>query len=476
MAAVAACLLLTLQAVRGQATDDAGMEDCVDDLCSLASILTMPPPPIPLFMLSMFNESLDPSEGCNFCRFFPSDSQEDVNGSGFLLPRPSDKSSSSPSASDGMTSVLVACVLGLSFGFLLLGMIWCKKWRHFPVKDTCPVFSDGLFSGHRKAPPPPPSPTESVMSPVVNEKSPQSIIMDHGTTGKKSVIQTKYWRRGSDFTIDASSSVLRPHRHADHYGGDTGSCTSSPVYAELDGLPVHGAYGGMGSNLLTCPAASSISPYAVGMNTYSELPDTNSMRMTNMASSSATALLPDSSYDNAAYLPNVNVADQQQQQQQQQSYGVRSLRRPTRIAGGMSGQPLLHASGSHHQFTAQVVSTSSPSSSSSSAATAVHAHLASASRKKHRNPHHTLAHQLARNSVQRTQEMIDQIDELSSGERSRFPVRRGPASSQSFMDAGGMPSPSMTTFKSASPYASYVDRSQERDSKRPLPPVPGIRL
>lgn len=426
-------------------------DECVDAFCSLDdlpdAILTMPPPPIPFFMQTLLNESFS-SEDCNLCRLFTDGEVE--SGNDFLLPRPSDKSSSP--ASDGMTSVLIASILGLMFGAFLLGLIWCKKWRHFPAKDSCPMFSDGLFSGHRKSAPPPPSPTESVISPVVNEKSPQSIIMDHGT-GKKSVIQTKYWRRGSDFTIDASSSVLRPHRQqTDHYGGDGGSCTSSPVYAELDGVPIGGAQGTASSSLLMSCPGSSISPYAVGMNTYSELPE-NSMRMTNIASSSSAALLPDSSYDNAAYLPNMNP-DQ---------YGSRSLRRPRT---GISGQPLLHSAGSHHQFNAQVIG--SPGGPSVT-------HLTSGARKKSR--HHqqqNLAHQLARSSVQRMQE-IEQIDDLPS-ERNRFTARRSAASSSNTFVDGPMHSPSMTTFKSASPYASYSDRNRDRDSKRPLPPVPGIRL
>lgn len=436
------CLAVVVPVIAGQmyhSFDDSESDDCVDAFCDAIpdAILTMPPPPIPFFMQNLLNESFS-QDDCNFCRLLSDgDVVSMIDG-----PQQSDKNP----ASDGMTSVLIASILGLFFGIFLLGLIWCRKGRHFPAKDSCPMFSDGLFSGHRKSAPPPPSPTESVISPVVNEKSPQSIIMDHGT-GKKSVIHTKYWRRGSDFTIDATSSVLRPHRpQSDHYGADGGSCTSSPVYAELDGLPI-GAQGPGSSHILL--AGSSISPYAVGMNTYSELPE-NSMRMTNMVSSSSAALLPDSSYDNAAYLPNMHP-DQ---------YASRSLRRGRT---GFSGQPLLHAASSHQQFNAQVIG--SPSGPSVT-------HLTASSRKKNRHQQQNLAHQLARNSVQRMQE-IEQIDDLSN-ERSRFTGRRAVASNtQTFGDAA-IHSPSMTTFKSASPYASYSDRN--RESKRPLPPVPGIRL
>jgi hypothetical protein len=176
------------------------------------------------------------------------------------------------------------------------------------------------------------------------------------------------------------------------------------------------------------------------------------MRMTNMVSSSSAALLPDSSYDNAAYLPNMHP-DQ---------YASRSLRRGR---AGFSGQPLLHAAASHQQFNAQVIG--SPSGPSVT-------HLTASSRKKNRHQQQNLAQQLARNSVQRMQE-IEQIDDLSN-DRGRFTGRRVVASNtQSFGDAV-MHSPSMTTFKSASPYASYSDRNRDRESKRPLPPVPGIRL
>ena len=395
MAAVPAlaCLLLLLAAAMVRCVEDAGEEDCSTDLCSLDVMLTMPPPPIPPFMLSVMNDSFA-EDGCNLCRLF-SDSQADVNGSGFLLPRPSDKSTESPAA-DGVASVLAASILGLSFGALLLGLIWCKKWRHMHVKGTCPLFGEGGLGGQRKAAPPPPSPAESVLAPVVNEKSPQSIIMDHGTS-KRSVIHTKYWRRGSDLTLDASSSVLRPR--SEHYAGDGSSCTSSPVYAELDGVPAAAAADAHGSGLLVSCPASSISPYAVGMNTYSELPD-NCMRMTNLTSSAA-ALLPDSSYDNAAYLPNMNA----------DHYSARSLRR---TRAGASGLPLLHASGSQQQFTAQVLA--SPGTSAQ--------HL---TRKRGRAQQQGLAQQLARSSVQRMQD-IDLIDDLSC-DRNRFTGRRAAASS-----------------------------------------------
>lgn len=311
--------------------------------------------------------------------------------------------------------------------------------------DFCPFLAGGILRSS-KAPPPPCSPSDSCISPVVNEKSPQSIIMD--APSKKTSIPSKYWRRGSDFTSD-NGAVGHPMMDCpgqgmdDHYTTctDGGSCTSSPVYAELDGMVTHIPHGQLvgthhGPVLMASQLATqSISPYSVGLHTYSEVAE--AVRMAAMGSSST--LLPDSSYDNAAYLPTASVADH---------YHTRSLRRGHRaatLAQLGSATPLL----STHQMgqgNAQSVYLTGGRPS-----------------KKPRPP---FGHHLNRGSTQRMHEELDLTLDQSHAQP-RYASRR---THGLYSDLPIHHSPSLSTFKSSSPY-SYRD-----NPKRPLPPVPGVRL
>jgi len=478
-------------------------QSCLDDIPDM--LLSMPPPPpIPSFMQGLLNESLIASllnvdasiEGCNLCSILAPDVPFTMDGTlgGFrnvgvgdgpfmpVLPKPSDKnmvdeappppSSSSPPSTDSMISVIAASVLGLSFGFLLIVLVYCRKTsRSLPpgmqMDSLCPIFSNGFFGGHSKSSHHggsgvQASPSESeFISPVVNEKSPQSsIIVDHHMMsggvkkvtvtqhGPTSVIQSKYWRRGTDFTTDvggsnSSSSHQALHHQNDNYT-DGSTCTSSPVYAELDA-----AVGG-----------TSISPYAVGLNTYSELPIPRGGQMMSAGPS-------DSSYDNAAYLTSQAAADHYNR--------ARSLRRGMNIVGS-SGQlasaaaPLLSSSGQQSFLT---------TGRQGSGKKAV-------SGRGQVNFLHQLA---ARNSIQRmSQEMeslgiIDTTALPGTSGQARYTSRRTLSSHQQLLMDQLNSSPqaaSMTTFKSASPYGTYIDRRDSRSSssgdKRPLPPVPGVRL
>lgn len=408
--------------------DDPNDTDCPSGYCSYLdhppdSILTMPPPPLPLFMKELLtdtNSSYFFEDGkCNFCEYLTDHSQD----SELFQPSIPDK------PADSMTSVIVASILGLSFGTFLLLLIWCKKWKIFPAKDSCPIFPESFLSGsgHKSSPPPSPSPC---ISPVVNEKSPQSTIITDSS--RKTSIPSKYWRRAGDFSNHPQN--LGVDSVTDHY--TEGSCTSSPVYAELDG-PVVGTSSSNSTVLVTGQ-----SPYAVGLNTYSEIPET-------LRIGSSAGLLPDTSYDNATYLPTTNL------------YQSHSLRRshahhqakPSPVDGSLlhSDQMLMHA----FPHVAYVTTRSTKKSRKSS-----------------------LAHQLARNSIQRMQDDLTLIQQegliaaATAGETSsRNYTGTGSRRNQGqvYMDLPAH-SPSISTFKSA--YGSY----NNRDNKRPLPPVPGVRL
>ena len=224
------------------------------------------------------------------------------------------------------------------------------RWKIFPVSESCPILTSGLLGHSKSSPSSPTSPSDTRISPVVNEKSPQSIIMDAplATLGKKSTISTtgKYWKRipnngsGNMFfmedrrglrTFSVSSTGI-----SDHPYSDATSCTSSPVYAELDPSVAGSCHT---PPLIRPGMATSFSPYAFS-NTYTEVPD-SVRNHHNMASS----LLTDSStYDNAAYLsassqPFLNASNH---------YTSRSLRRlaaqrsaALNAANGQMSTPLL---------------------------------------------------------------------------------------------------------------------------------------
>lgn len=162
------------------------------------------------------------------------------------------------------------------------------------MTDSCPILPEGFFGSHKTAPPPC-SPSDTCISPVVNEKSPQSIITD--APSKKTSIPSKYWRRESKDMrqIAMNGGTMDPNTDIDeHYTACTdGSCTSSPVYAELDAGGVN--HSNTPTPLLITGPSQSISPYAV--HTYSEVAD--ALRMAALTSSSA--LLPDASYDNGNF-------------------------------------------------------------------------------------------------------------------------------------------------------------------------------
>lgn len=373
-------------------------------------IESMPPPPLPPFLQMAFAENQSFGENCNYCHLFHDPSSFD---SELMLPKPEVKTS------DSWLSVLVATILGSTlFGALFLVFLFkCKKWKIFPVSDSCPILPESFLGGHKSAPPPG-SPTDSCISPVVNEKSPQSVITD--MPSKKTSISSKYWKRGPNNMMNSPE---------EHQGTDVGtdidpysdaaSCTSSPVYAELDAAGVTHALSTPTQIILS---GQSISPYAV-CNTYSEVAD--AVRMAALGSSSA--LLPDASYDNAAYLPTSVNSD---------LYHSRSLRRAHRAATlGQLGSttPLLS---SHYHLNG------SPQLN----------YLTGSRPQKKPRPLHAQQVPRMRMHEELQSTRFDRNIRRNHGIYSDLPIH----------------SPILSTFR--------VPHAFRDNPKRPLPPVPGVRL
>ncbi|KAI1284917.1 hypothetical protein HDE_12378 [Halotydeus destructor] len=387
-------------------------------------ILSMPPPPLPPFMQHIlaenFSSLMDSDGNCNLCHIFANRGVD----SEYTLPNPETTVSKS-----WFTFVLTSTGCLILTLILVAMLIKCRKGKFDRMTDICPGMH-GTFIRSQKASPPVCSPADSCISPVVNEKSPQSIITS--APNKKSTVSTKYWRR-ADFDGRSSQNYADGGETDENYAcAEGGSCTSSPVYAELDGCVTQIQPGQLlgphGGSILISGPSRAISPYSVGLHTYSEVPE--AMRMAALGSSAA--LLPDTSYDNAAYLPTAAAIDHYN--------ASRSLRRGHRgatLAQLGSATPLLNNTHAGNAY----LTAGRPS-------------------KKPRPP---FPQQLARGSLQRIPDDID-----NSGQP-RYASRGNPGH---YGDLPIRQSPSLTTFKaaSASPFT-YKD-----NPKRPLPPVPGVRL
>ncbi|OTF72107.1 hypothetical protein BLA29_001189, partial [Euroglyphus maynei] len=248
---------------------------------------------------------------------------------------------------------------------------------------ACPVWSspNGVIGHHKSSSSSSTSPSDTCLSPVVNEKSPQSIIMDASlaSLGKKSTISTtgKYWKRVPN-NVSGNILFMEDRRGlrslggsstgiSDHPYSDAASCTSSPVYAELDP-----AVAGCATNqpMIGPLIRSSFGTHNYGgyssSNTYTEVPEGIGHRHRHHLDHGHYALssnlLSDSStYDNAAYL-----SASSQQFNQSAGYNSRSLRRlaaqrsaaiNAAAASNQISTPLLssqqyppyHPSGNHHR-------------------------------------------------------------------------------------------------------------------------------
>lgn len=221
------------------------------------------------------------------------------------------------------------------------------RLKIFPVSESCPILTGNVSRHHPKSPGSSNN-TNGHLSPVVNEKSPQSIIMEAplASLGKKSTICTsnggttaKYWRR---LPSNVSGNILgmEDRRGLRSLGGSStcisdhpyseASCTSSPVYAELDPSVAGSCH--------TPPIIGAFQPYGFAQNNYTDVPDALRAHL-------SSSLLTDSStYDNAAYLSAASTQPFLNGSMHNSSNSSRSLRRlatAQRAANGQVATPLL---------------------------------------------------------------------------------------------------------------------------------------
>lgn len=297
------------------------------------------------------------------------------------------------------------------------------------MHENCPILPDGFFRSHKSGPSHGSTHQDMCIDPVVNEKSPQSIITD--VPNKKTSISSKYWRQGTNSVMmspegrQLNGMKLVPDMEHENYmdGSDAASCTSSPVYAELDGNNQR-ASGLMTPVMLT--GSSSISPYAV-CNPYSEVNEV--VMMAALASNSA--LLPESSYDNAAYLPSSNSDQYRSRSLRRHRAALQQLAAATPLLqsnygmnGGMNASPQLN------YFTGG---------------------------RPLKKPRPLRNHYLA--------------EEMAAANQLHTHDTRHARHMKSFNDLGAHSPAGMSTFRVQQQYF-----PPDPSSKRPLPPVPGVRL
>ncbi|XP_015783073.1 uncharacterized protein LOC107360866 [Tetranychus urticae] len=418
--------------------------NCQDMFCNLFDEIgpppdwLPPPPPLPPHLLQILNENHslidERTNDCNFCHIFsnPTDSE-------LVVPKPEFKTN------DSWLSLLLGSILGSTILCIILLFILFRfrKWKLFPSVcglDSCPIFPESMNRGLKDAPPPC-APSDNCISPVVNEKSPQSVITSCPT---KTSIPSKYWRRSDENPESRDGRVDSRGADMEEYTNipDGGSCTSSPVYAELDAAGVTINRSQMPSSLLL----NGPSPYAV--HTYSEVAD--AMRMAALGSS--TALLPDASYDNVAYLPSSNS----------DHYQGRSLRRQRSGLGHLgSAAPLLPA---HQQMIVGSQMNFATSGRPHKKPRPVYSHHTS--RINARNHQQQLQQQQLQQQQQQLQQQ-QQPQQIQSEIDVRFMSARRPEAVYADFPLN---SPSLSTFRV--PYANNF----RENPKRPLPAVPGVRL
>lgn len=181
---------------------------------------------------------------------------------------------------------------------------------------------------------------ENCLSPVVNEKSPQSIITSCST---KTSIPNKYWRCRDESTglhhemVDPRRTDIVEYTNLP-YGS---SCTSSPVYDELDSARVNLNCSQIPGTLLIRDPSS---PYTAHI--YSEVAD--AMRIAAHLGSPAT-LLPSESvntnYDYVAYLTNNdNYNDQSRSYTRRQRSGLTNIASAVPLLPTEHGSQIIHNS------------------------------------------------------------------------------------------------------------------------------------
>ena len=306
---------------------------CQDNFCNILDligappdmILDLPPPPIPSFLkgLNILNDS-ENAEKCNHCSQF---TDQTIDGLSFTLPKQAQSgllTNNSLLISGGLLIVSLLCLIALYIKY--------KKMK-ISMVDTCASFSQSFFSKANKDLQV--SARVDSCAPVVNEKTPQSIITN-SPSKKSTIIPAKYWKTPTGNGINFAHGPNGHHLMVNEFNGalidstittemseympEEGSCTSSPVYQEISSA--HQINLDNMSNLITMnnfnnlnPMAQPVRYKAYTMRNYGDMPNAaklsqlNQLNQLNQLAGQMdpdSALLPDVSYDNEAYLPSSN--------------------------------------------------------------------------------------------------------------------------------------------------------------------------
>ena len=319
-------------------------------------ILDLPAPPIPSFLkgLNIVQNDSENSEKCNHCAQF---ADQAIDGLSFTLPK---QAQTNPLLNNNSLVISIALLI-VSVCCLIALYIKYKKMK-ISMIDTCASFSQNFFFKNKDLEV---SSRVDNCAPVVNEKTPQSIITN-SPSKKSTIIPAKYWKTPTGNGINVNfthpnnlmvnefngaliDGTMTTEMSA--YLPEEGSCTSSPVYAELESGNHQINLDNM-SNLITLNNLNNLNPMnssqtvrykSYTMRNYSDLPamkisqlnQLNQLSQLNQLNqiNSDTALLPDTSYDNEAYLPSSNS-----------DYHNKSLKRNRQLTlGGKLGSktPLL---------------------------------------------------------------------------------------------------------------------------------------
>ena len=525
-------------------------QDCALGFCEALTnigpppdtILHLPPPPLPPQFVHLIqnhqlvasNNSL--SGACAFCEHFAGVASVQAESSPNEPSLNRTQTDHESWLSLLVASILASSVLGTVF---ILFLARCRHWKPFQLA-SCPLMPSKFLTGSvssNKSPPACRSPSDGCVSPVVNEKSPQCII-SNSPCKRSTIIPAKYWRTSRcpidlhsptpQTALEQSASTTELEEYTGC--GESGSCTSSPVYAELDAhqqitqmlqhqlaqqqqnshcnqinttqlgqsiqfgtASVLNAYADTistahcpGHARPTCtqirlsatptpapnihhqqtlqqhqqqPQQLQLQNNAYSVHTYAELPEP--VRVNRFGPN--TSLLPDVSYDNAAYLPS-STGDHHQ-------YQNRSLRRHRAANLGQLGSttPLL---GNHYGNT-------------------MHSQFMTAGRNSNKKQRGGFLLQSNHQQQQQQQSMGGSRLNLNGGgagggtmislrsdsmEAEALDLQpryvqtsgRGRIVHEVYNDASlGDSSPSINSFRTL---------SYKEQPKRPLPPVPGVRL
>jgi len=306
---------------------------CLDNFCNIQDligpppdlILDLPPPPIPSFLNEFNNHNnilSNDSEKCNLCNQLVTSTVND--GLSFILPK------QQATISSGFnillmnnSSLIISIILSILSVFFLIALYIKYKKMKISMIDTCSsLFSqkNNFFSkstttkdSHLQVNSSRGGCRTTLDVPVVNEKTVQSIITNCSPSKKSTIIPAKYWSAANivgqtNTTLNSLNGLMNLNEYNTTEMSDYGlipddmiltengsGCTSSPVYAELDGSsnPHHHLYM---SNLITLN----------NLNNSATLTNQQRYKSYTMRNQQQNTTIDTSSYDNESYLPSSN--------------------------------------------------------------------------------------------------------------------------------------------------------------------------